>query len=493
MVKHQLWKLIVAVALAATLTAPSVSATSMVFQSPPPVPPPNDNFSDATVISETPFSQSVDVTGATTEEGEPTGNCGYTPQHTVWYKFTAPANGAVTTGLGGIFPDTILNAYRADGDGFGGLSSPVGCVSDDALSFNVQANQTYYFQAGTIGSSGNVLYFSMFFTPAPVNDNFADAKLITALPYDDSTDMTGASREDNEPTPSCWYKPMNKTVWYAYTPTESGSLSQYTYVGTETVVGVYAGSSLHTLQEVACRHRSYFESNVLIFHVNAGTTYYLQLGIDYNGTIPFYLEATPPPTASFWHNPDDPSVFDTVNFWDNSYDPAGMGIQSQAWDFGDGSTATGCCVSHRYAKDGDYTVKLTVTTTDGRTASATQTVQVKTHDVAITKFSAPQSASAGQTRQLVVGINSKIYAEKVRVEFYKSVPGGYTLLGYQDQSVPVRSANRTTNFQWSYTFTKDDATIGKVTFKAVATILEARDALPADNESIASPTKVAKK
>jgi hypothetical protein len=113
--------------------------------------------------------------------------------------------------------------------------------------------------------------------------------------------------------------------------------------------------------------------------------------------------------------------------------------------------------------------------------------------VAITKFSAPQSASAGQIRQLVAGVNSKSYPETVRVEFYKSVPGGYTYLGYQDQNVPVRSDNRTTNFQWSYTFTKDDATIGKVTFKVVATILDARDALPADNESIAPPTKVAKK
>jgi len=52
--------------------------------------------------------------------------------------------------------------------------------------------------------------------------------------------------------------------------------------------------------------------------------------------------------------------------------------------------------------------------------------------------------------------------------------------------------NGTTEFAFSYTFTADDARVGKVTFKAVANILGARDALPADNEAIAAPTKVSR-
>ena len=82
--------------------------------------------------------------------------------------------------------------------------------------------------------------------------------------------------------------------------------------------------------------------------------------------------ATP---AQFGYNPSDPSIFDTVQFYDNSYDPYGGFIQSQAWNFGDGATATGCCPNHRYAADGDYSVTLTITTNDGRTASATQVVR----------------------------------------------------------------------------------------------------------------------
>jgi len=110
--------------------------------------------------------------------------------------------------------------------------------------------------------------------------------------------------------------------------------------------------------------------------------------------------------------------------------------------------------------------------------------------VAITRFTAPQSASAGQTRSIAVDVNSKRYVENVQVQLFKSVPGGYQLVGTLDQQVPVRPGNRTTSFQFSYTFTNDDATMGKVTFRAVATITGARDALPADNEAIASPTKV---
>ncbi len=304
--------------------------------------------------------------------------------------------------------------------------------------------------------------------------------------------MAAASTEAGEPMPSCGS--ASKTVWYAYTPAASGSLSQRTETWPYTVVGVYTGSSLDALQEVACSARDWYNSSFLTVHMEAGTTYYFLLGTNENAWVPFHLQVAEPPYPNFGYYPYDPNMFEAVYFDNYSWDPANVGISSISWDFGDGTTATEpWSPSHRYAVDGDYTVNLTVTTFDGRTASTSQTVHVKTHDVAITKFSAPQSASAGQTRQLVVGLNSKIYPEKVRVELYKSVPGGYTQFGSLEQNVPVRPSNRTTDFKFSYTFTADDATVGKVTFKAVAWIVDARDALPADNEQIATPTKVAKK
>ena len=55
-----------------------------------------------------------------------------------------------------------------------------------------------------------------------------------------------------------------------------------------------------------------------------------------------------------------------------SSDPFGT-IDSYAWDFGDGTTASGLNASHTYAAAGSYVVTLTVTDNHGATDSSTQT------------------------------------------------------------------------------------------------------------------------
>src|SRR5437016_8523760 len=121
-----------------------------------------------------------------------------------------------------------------------------------------------------------------------------------------------------------------------------------------------------------------------------------------------------------------------------------------------------------------------------------RSLQCRTHDVAITRCSTPKAASSGQTRRIVVSFNSKRYTESVQVQLFSSVPGGFQQFGSLTQSMPMNPKNGTTDFAFSYTFTADDARIGKVTFRAVAVISGARDALPADNEAIRPPTKVSR-
>ena len=67
----------------------------------------------------------------------------------------------------------------------------------------------------------------------------------------------------------------------------------------------------------------------------------------------------------------DSATFDASG----SLDPNGT-IASYAWDFGDGSTGSGASVSHTFAQDGAFTVRVTVTDNDGLTDSATFTVNV---------------------------------------------------------------------------------------------------------------------
>jgi PKD repeat protein len=228
--------------------------------------------------------------------------------------------------------------------------------------------------------------------------------------------------------------------------------------------------------------------------VTQGTTYYFQTA-DVNGdagALTFTLFVTPPPTAFFFLGPPDRSIFDPMSFTNFSSDPGGVAFQPASWDFGDGTTTTTdeIPVLHQYAKDGDYTVELTVTTLDSRTDSTSQVVHVRTHDVAITKFLTPTAASTGQTRSITIGVSNARYPETVEVELFKSRPDGFgNPVGSVTQPVPV-SKGKTTAFNINYTFTSDDAALGKVSFEAVATIVGARDAFTADNTAISTPTKI---
>ena len=328
---------------------------------------------------------------------------------------------------------------------------------------------------------------------SPSNDDFANGKDISSLPFTEVAQLPLASVEPGEQTPSCAisFGPVSKTVWYSFTPTETQSVSaRIGNASVSPVVAAYTGNSVTSLTELGC---VVFGGNVT-FRAQAGTTYHFLVGGLFNqsGQVEFRLEVTPLPIATFFFFPFDASVFDVVQFFDQSFDPGGVGFAPQVWSFGDGQTGTGFNVTHRYAADGDYPVRLTATTLDGRSAVASQTVHVRTHDVAITRLSVPQTARSGQTKRLEVSINSKRYPETVEVQLFRSVPGGFQQFGSLTQSVPMNPKNGRTDFAFSYTFTADDALIGKVTFRAVAGIGGARDALPADNEAIGPPTKVSR-
>ncbi|HET6399019.1 MAG TPA: PKD domain-containing protein, partial [Candidatus Thermoplasmatota archaeon] len=84
-----------------------------------------------------------------------------------------------------------------------------------------------------------------------------------------------------------------------------------------------------------------------------------------------------PPAAALHRSPAG-IVYTGVDLlaWDRSV-PGGVGVQTLAWDFGDGAVAAGASASHQYAKPGRYLLQLTVTDASGCASVATDVVHVE--------------------------------------------------------------------------------------------------------------------
>jgi PKD repeat protein len=453
-------------------------------------PPSNDNFAGAVAISPLPFTSTISTVEATTAPDDPFPFCGNGRSATVWYSFSSPSSVALDINTIGSSYTTSISLFTGQAGSLTQISCGVG-----QLRFATNPNTTYYLMvAATVTpyappSSGGDLILNAQQVPPPANDNFANATAITALPFSATADTSGATLEANENAIGCAGSSSTGSVWYRFTATKSIfhilQVSQFV----PSSAAIYQGTSLGNLTVLRCES---FTSQIS-FLATAGTTYYIQFSTLFGqqGQLPFTLDVAPPPFANIFLSPGDPSSFDTIQFFSDAFDPAGAFPLTISWNFGDGTTATGCCPVHRYAIDGDYLVKLTVTTTDGRTASPTRTVSVRTHDVALTKLAAPTSGQVGKTVRIIASVLNKRSPENVTVELQKSDPtvfGGFVTVGTLTQFSP--GGNKTQSFTFNYTFTPSDAAIGKVTFRAIATINNARDALIADNTLIAPPTAV---
>src|SRR5690606_28738877 len=80
-----------------------------------------------------------------------------------------------------------------------------------------------------------------------------------------------------------------------------------------------------------------------------------------------------PPTASFDATTDGLGVAVDAS---TSIDHDGT-ITSYAWDFGDGTVASGVTATHSYAAAGTYTITLTVTDDDGDTGPTSRQVTLE--------------------------------------------------------------------------------------------------------------------
>lgn len=243
----------------------------------------NDLFARPRVIGPSlPISTSGSTAGATAEGVEPSHSSGLATS-SVWFQWTAPANGRVTFSTAGSSFDTVLAVYT--GSSLRNLSK-IAANNDAAfndktsrLQFLAAAGQTYYLALdGLRGESGNyVLSATGALLDRPGNDNILSrSNLGSPSTFLVNNSVLEATAETGEP--SLAGTPPTRSVWYSWTAPSSGSLSLDTG-GTDfgNVLGIYTGSSFSNLKLLQGRASPAFTTNRIIIPVAVGSNYIIKV------------------------------------------------------------------------------------------------------------------------------------------------------------------------------------------------------------------------
>jgi hypothetical protein len=284
--------------IAGLLPAPPVAAAT---------PPPNDDFASAVDVSASlPYVQpGVVDTAATLETDEPTDTCSDTTgmKRSIWYRLEPESLVALqvrvtrdqVVGNDSVRPD--LNVYV--GSSLADLMR-IACDfttgSSDArvVSFLGEPGTTYWLQVGSTDATGGQMTVSVSDDDGPANDYFGLATDLTgSLPYEE-TDLATAdySSEMNEPRcPDSGFR----TSWYRFDASSSMELAATVTPAAGTnyspSLSIFVGTSFDSLVPIAC-YRQGLGPATAEFRVEAGQTYYLQLGGDANRRFHLRVTAT---------------------------------------------------------------------------------------------------------------------------------------------------------------------------------------------------------
>jgi hypothetical protein len=227
--------------------------------------------------------------GATEEAGEPDlGGSG----HSIWFSWKAADSGFVTAdtcqnGIGlrpeiAVFTGTALGALTEVGGSF--ASEGPDCTSGGwgtAVTFKAIAGQVYAIGVDGVASffgseaGQGFIHLRLGATPTPANDDFADATVLNGeiLPNGVYSASAGgftwnATKEPEEPAHGG--DPGGASVWYAWTAPSSGTYGLAGCGRFTSLLGVYTGDSLTTLNSVIGAAPC---DGLVLLRAAAGTTY----------------------------------------------------------------------------------------------------------------------------------------------------------------------------------------------------------------------------
>jgi hypothetical protein len=247
-------------------------------------PPPNDAFASAQPLSGSDASREADTNRkATKEVGEPA-HAGNPGGASVWYSWTAPADGPVAVDTAGSDFDTVLAVYT--GTSVGSLAEIT--ANDDVIpgsdqtskvTFTGSSGQTYRiavdgFKEAGDAPVGEVRLHLLGTEPAPPNDAFASAQVLAGSDVSREADTNRkATKEVGEPAHAG--NPGGASVWYSWTAPADGPVVVDT-AGSDfdTMLAAYVGSSVASLTEVGFNDDvSGLRTSRMGFTASSGTTY----------------------------------------------------------------------------------------------------------------------------------------------------------------------------------------------------------------------------
>ncbi len=204
-----------------------------------PVPPPNDAFGAAQLLTGSSGTVQASTLGATRQAAEPDSSaCG---DSTVWWRWTAPADGTLDVTRTGpvcwtpdVFTGSMLSTLTPVGwDGWRGRHP-------------VRAGVTYRIRAADHGEAAFDLAWR-FFT-LPTNDAFADARVITGATGTLDSHNVGGTAEPGEPAHDGWA--AAKSVWLTWTAPTTGTVTFTTSVLVGGQAVLYEGNAVDALTPV---------------------------------------------------------------------------------------------------------------------------------------------------------------------------------------------------------------------------------------------------
>jgi hypothetical protein len=282
---------VAATAMITLLTAAAVGMTPAAGSASEP--PTNDDLSGATTVTPLPFRDLFTMEFATRNYDTDL-SCG--EGGTIWYSFTAPRDMLLEVAMGSSYYfEPVVAVAREDGSSL----TPLACQTlgwyGGPVQVAVEQGERYLFMVTgfyewTTAWGGGEFVITEIAPPA--NDDFADAQVITGLPFSEEASTRYGTREPDDPT--CG---SSATSWFSYTPTADTTLAVRASSASfaSPTLEVVTGTPGNFVQ-VAC-HQSFMTAQAT-FAAQAGVTYYLALSSAWpaeTGTATVSVWEIPPP------------------------------------------------------------------------------------------------------------------------------------------------------------------------------------------------------